>query len=141
MDEKPTLRQVLAEHRANPLCASCHDRMDPLGLAMENFNAEGSYRTQELDQPIDASGELYTGEEIHNVGDLKQVLVKNHRLEFYRCLTEKMLIYATGRGMEYYDMPTIDKIADRLYQSDGRFSVLLYGVIESAPFQEQRAAN
>jgi len=140
-DQKPNLRQVLAAHRANPQCASCHDRMDPLGLALENFNAEGLYRNKELDQPIDASGQLFTGEKFKDVSELKHALVQNHVMEFYRCLTEKLLIYATGRGMEYYDMPTIDKITDQLNQSDGRFSALLLGVIDSAPFQERRVAN
>jgi hypothetical protein len=139
--QTPTLRQILATHRANPQCASCHDRMDPLGLAMENFNAEGLFRKQELNQPIDASGQLYTGEKFQNVGDLKQILLKNHLTEFYRCLTEKLLTYATGRGLEYYDMPTVDQIVGRLDQEDGRFSVLLLGVIESAPFQEERVSN
>jgi hypothetical protein len=140
-DQKPTLRQILATHRANPQCASCHDRMDPLGLAMENFNAEGLYRKQELDQPIDASGQLFTGEKFQDIGELKKTLIQNHLIEFYRCLTEKLLTYATGRGMEYYDMPTIDKIAGQLDHEDGRFSVLLLGVIESAPFQEQRVVK
>jgi hypothetical protein len=138
---KPTLRQILAAHRINPQCASCHDRMDPLGLSMENFNAEGLLRTQELNQPIDASGELFTGEAFKDVGELKHALVVNHLTEFYRCLAEKLLIYATGRGMEYYDMPTIDKISERLDHEDGRFSALLLGVIESAPFQEERVRS
>jgi len=137
-DKTPTLREILAAHRASPVCASCHDRMDPLGLSMENFNAEGLFRDKELDQPIDASGQLFTGETFKDVSDLKQALIKNHLPEFYRCLTEKMLTYATGRGMEYYDMPTIDKIADQLQQSDGRFSTLLLGIIDSAPFQQRR---
>ncbi|MGA2229289.1 MAG: DUF1592 domain-containing protein [Tepidisphaeraceae bacterium] len=140
-DKQPTLREILAAHRANPQCASCHDRMDPLGLAMENFNAEGLYRKQELDQPIDASGQLITGEKFKDVSDLKKALVNNHLDEFYRCLTEKLLTYATGRGMEYYDMPTIDNIVDQLDHNDGRFSTLLLGVIDSAPFQEQRVAK
>jgi hypothetical protein len=140
-DKKPTLRQVLEAHRADPTCASCHARMDPLGLALENFNAEGLYRSQELSQPIDPAGQLYTGEPFKDVTELKQALVKNHLQEFYRCITEKMLIYATGRGMDDYDMPTIDKIADRLDREDGRCSSLILGVIESAPFQEQRVAG
>jgi hypothetical protein len=139
--QTPTLRQVLAAHRANPQCASCHDRMDPLGLAMENFNAEGLYRNQELGQPIDPSGQLFTGEKFKDISELKHALVQNHLEEFYHCLTEKMMIYATGRGMEYYDMPTIDKIVGRLDDEDGRFSALLLGVIESAPFQEQRVVR
>jgi hypothetical protein len=140
-DKQPTLREILAAHRANPQCASCHDRMDPLGLAMENFNAQGLFRKQELNQPIDASGQLVTGEKFNDIRDLKRALVENHLDEFYRCLTEKLMTYATGRGMEYYDMPTIDKIVERLDHDDGRFSALLLGVIESAPFQEQRVVN
>jgi hypothetical protein len=140
-NKKPTLRQILAQHRASPVCASCHDRMDPLGLSMENFNAEGLYRKQELDQPIDASGQLETGEKFLDVRDVKHAIVQNHVLEYYRCLTEKMLIYATGRGMEYYDMPTIDNIVGRLSEQNGRFSALLLGVIESAPFQERRVIS
>jgi hypothetical protein len=112
--------------------------MDPLGLALENFNALGLYRTQELSLPIDATGTLSTGESFQNIAELKHILVTNHRQEFYRTLTEKLLTYAVGRGMEYYDVPTIDKIVDRLDQTDGRFSALLLGVIESAPFQERR---
>ncbi len=137
-DHTPTQREVLALHRQNPLCASCHDRMDPLGLALENFNALGLYRTQELSLPIDATGTLSTGESFQNIAELKHILVTNHREEFYRTLTEKLLTYAVGRGMEYYDVPTIDKIVDRLDHADGRFSALLLGVIESAPFQERR---
>jgi hypothetical protein len=140
-DQKPTLRQILAAHRANPQCASCHDRMDPLGLALENFNAEGLYRNKELDQPIDPSGQLFTGEKFKDISDLKHALVQNHLEEFYHCLTEKLLIYATGRGMEYYDMPTIDKIVSQLDREDGRMSALLLGVIESAPFQQQRVVK
>jgi hypothetical protein len=136
----PTLRQILATHRANPTCASCHDRMDPLGLALENFSALGWYRVSELNQPIDASGVLYTGEKFQNVVELKKALVQNHLPEFYRCLTQKLMTYALGRGIEYYDMPTVDKIVDQIEHTDGHFSALLYGVIDSAPFQEQRVA-
>ena len=137
-DHTPTQREVLALHRQDPLCASCHDRMDPLGLALENFNGIGGFRTQELDQPIDATGKLSTGESFKNITELKHILVANHREEFYRALTEKLLTYAAGRGMEYYDVPTIDQIVARLDRADGRFSALLLGVIESAPFQERR---
>jgi hypothetical protein len=139
--QKPTLRQILAVHRQNPTCASCHDRMDPIGLSEENFNAEGLYRTEELDQPIDPSGELFTGEKFKDVSDLKKSLIQNHLPEFYHCLTEKLMTYACGRGMEYYDMPTIDAICDRMNRENGHFSALLMGVIESAPFQEQRVVG
>ena len=135
---EPTMRETLAAHRASPLCASCHDRMDPLGLALENFDAFGVVRLADLGQPIDASGKLSTGESFKDIRDLKHILVTDHREEFYRCLTEKLLTYALGRGMEYYDAPAVDKIVENLDHNDGRFSSLLTGVIESAAFQAER---
>ena len=138
-DHTPTMRETLAVHRASPVCASCHDRMDPLGLAMENFDAFGIVRTKDLGQPIDATGRLSTGETFKDVRELKHILVTDHREEFYRCLTEKLLTYALGRGTEYYDVPAIDKIVENLDAGDGHFSVLLNGVINSATFQEERA--
>jgi hypothetical protein len=138
-DRMPTQREILAIHREAPLCASCHNRMDPLGLAFENFNALGLYRTQELNQPVDSAGTLFTGEPFKNVRDLKKILVTQHRQEIYRTLTEKLLIFALGRGLEYYDVTTVDRIVARLEKGDGRFSELLMGVIDSAPFQQRRA--
>ena len=135
-----TQRELLALHRADPKCASCHERMDPLGLAMENFNAFGRLRTHESGQPIDPSGELATGEKFAGVRDLKQSLIEKHRVEFYRTLTEKLLTYVLGRGVEYYDVPTIDAIVGKLDRDQGRFSTLLLGVLESAPFQQRRVA-
>ena len=120
------------------MCSACHTRMDPLGLALENFNALGGWREAELKQPIDASGQLITGEPFHDVRDLKRILKERHRLDFYRCLTEKMLTYALGRGLEYDDVETVDRIVERLDQAGGRFSALLMGVIDSAPFQKRR---
>jgi hypothetical protein len=134
----PTLRESLAVHRENAMCASCHNRMDPLGLALENFNALGQWRTEEYKQKIDPSGQLATGETFKDMAELKRVLVTKHKLEFYRCLTEKLLTYALGRGVEYYDVPTVDKIVENLDRNHGAFSALLTGVIESAPFQQQR---
>src|SRR5438477_7391113 len=135
---QPTLREVLATHRNKPLCASCHNRMDPLGLALENFNALGIWRETERKQPIDAAGKLITGEEFHDIREVKRALATTHRLDFYRCLTEKMLTYAVGRGMEYYDTETVDRIVEQLQKNDGRFSALLTGIIDSAPFQKRR---
>ncbi|MEY2428596.1 MAG: hypothetical protein QOJ40_1481 [Verrucomicrobiota bacterium] len=135
---EPTLRESLTLHREKPLCASCHQRMDPIGLAFENFNALGMWRDQERKQPIDTAGQLITGETFDSVRELKHILVTKHRLDFYRCLTDKFLTYALGRGMEYYDAETIDKIVQRLDGAGGRSSALLFGVIESAPFQKMR---
>ena len=131
-------REALALHRKAALRASCHNRMDPLGLALENFNALGLWRTQEQGQPVDATGQLMSGESFQDIRDLKRILAAGHRTEFYRTLTEKLLTYALGRGLEYYDVPTVDRIVERLEREDGRFSALLLGVIESAPFQKRR---
>ena len=138
-DHEPTLRESLEMHRDKPLCASCHSRLDPIGLAFENFNAMGMWREKERNQVIDGSGKLITGETFTNVVELKRILATKHRIDFYRCLTEKLLTYATGRGMEYYDTETIDQIVTQLDQNDGRFSALLTGIIESAPFQKERS--
>ena len=135
---QPLLRDVLKVHRESPMCASCHNRMDPIGLAFENFNGVGLWRDAERKQPITAHGSLITGETFNSVSDLKRILISGHRQDFYRTLTAKLLTYATGRGMEYYDVETIDRIVKRLDENDGRFSALLMGVIESAPFQKMR---
>ena len=136
-----SLRQTLALHREQPLCSSCHNRMDPLGLALENFNAMGMWRTQELKQPIDAGGKLITGESFTSVQSLKHVLATRHHRDFYHALTEKLLTYALGRGLEYYDVQTVDTIVERMEKENGRFSALLMGIVESAPFQKSRNVN
>jgi len=138
LDHDPTFREVLELHRDKQLCKSCHARMDPLGLSLENFNALGMFRTKERGQSIDASGQLLTGEKFKDVRELKEILVSRHLEDFYRCLTEKMLTYALGRGLEYYDVETVDRIVDRLKKENGRSSVLLSGIVESVQFQEKR---
>jgi len=139
--DMPTLRETLEKHRSDPMCSSCHDRMDPLGLALENFNALGLWRELDRGKPIDASGELITGQSFANVQQLKQILIEDHHRDFYRCLTEKLLILAIGRGLEYYDVQTVDCIVEKLEASGGKPSVLLTGIIESAPFQKSRRPN
>lgn len=135
----PTLRETLALHRSQALCASCHNRMDPLGLAFENFNALGRWRDKERETPIEPAGQLVTGESFTGVKELKRILVTNHRRDFYRCVTEKLLTYALGRGLDYNDVQAVDEIVARLEKENGRPSALLTGVIESAPFQKRRA--
>lgn len=135
---QPTVREMQERHRRDPLCRSCHARMDPLGLAFENFNALGMWRDQENGGPIDASGTLITGEEFTGIQDLKRIIASQHRLEFYRCLAEKLLTYAVGRGLEYYDEVTVDQIVERMDREQGKSSALLMGIIESAPFQRMR---
>jgi mono/diheme cytochrome c family protein len=134
-----TLREALALHRSQALCSSCHNRMDPLGLALEHFNALGRWRDKERDHPIDAAGQLITGESFTTVQELKRILVTDRRRDFYRCLTEKMLTYALGRGLDYYDVQAVDEIVSRIEKAEGRPSALVMGVIESAPFQKRRA--
>jgi len=135
-----SLRETLALHREQPLCSSCHNRMDPIGLALDNFNAMGMWRDQERGTPIDASGKLLSGESFTNVKELKKILATNHATEFYHTITEKLLTYALGRGLEYYDMATVDAIVERLQKSNGKPSELIAGIIESAPFQKTRVA-
>ena len=137
---EPTMRELMELHRAKPLCSSCHARMDPLGLGLENFNALGMWRESERDQPIDTKGQLITGETFTGIRELKQVLTTGRRGDFYHCLTEKVLTYALGRGLEYSDIETVDAIVDRLEREGGSFSALLDGIVESAAFQKRRNA-
>ncbi len=138
-DREPTLREALAVHREKPLCNSCHNRMDPLGLALENFNAMGMWREQERGQKIDAAGKLVTGESFSDIREVKRVLATKHRRDFYRCLTEKLLTYALGRGLSHADVGAVDEIVARLERNGGRFQTLLTAVVDSAPFQRRRA--
>ncbi len=140
-NRKPTLREVLSAHRNKPECLSCHKRLDPPGLALENFNAMGLWREREFDQPIEPGGKLVTGESFTDIRGLKHILVTRHSTEFYRCLTEKLLTYALGRGLEDYDVEAVDQIVKRLEQDKGQFSSLLTGVIESVPFQKCRIVS
>ena len=133
-----SLRETLALHRENALCSSCHNRMDPLGLALENFNALGRFRTEELDQEIDSSGELATGETFESIDQLKKILVSNRRGEFYRCVTEKLMTYTLGREIEYSDAHTVDELVTKLESSGGKPSALLRGLLHSSAFQRTR---
>ena len=137
----PTLRESMVLHRSQPSCASCHARMDPLGLALENFNALGRWRDKERTDPVDASGKLITGESFKDVRELKRILVERHRHDFYRCLTEKLLTYSLGRGLEANDVQAVDTIVERIETGDGRASALIAGVIESNPFQKRRGST
>jgi hypothetical protein len=134
----PTLRESLALHRSSTMCASCHNRMDPLGLALENYNALGRWREKDSGQPINGSGQLVTGETFNGIKELKRILVDRHRRDFYRCLSEKMLTYALGRGLDYRDVETVDRLVEMIESENGHPSGLLLGIIESAPFQRRR---
>jgi len=138
MGKALSMRELMVKHRADPLCASCHARMDPLGLALEEFNALGQYRTEDKGQPIETAGQLITGEKFGNVRELSRVIANERRQDFYTCLTEKMLTYALGRGIEYYDATAVDAIVAQLHDNEGRMKTLFYAVVESPPFQQRR---
>ena len=136
---KMSLRETMALHASNKMCASCHSRMDPLGLALDNFNAMGKWRTSELGQPIDPSGKLITGESFADAREMKRILATEHREDFFHSFSEKLLTYALGRGVEYYDTDTLDHFVATLEAADGKPSALIRAIIESAPFQQRRA--
>ncbi|MEJ6578943.1 MAG: DUF1592 domain-containing protein [Akkermansiaceae bacterium] len=138
LEKGATMRQLMEVHREKVLCASCHERMDPIGLALENFNALGQWRDQEDGKEIDSAGKLVTGEKFTNVMELKSILATSRKQDFYRCLTEKLLTYALGRGVEYYDAPTVDAIMAQLVKEGGGMKDLIYAVTESVPFQKRR---
>jgi hypothetical protein len=133
--QKPrTMREQMAEHRANPACASCHKVMDSIGFAMENFDAVGAWRSEDSGNPIDASGELGDGTHVDGVLTLRNALVSRPEL-FAGTLTQKLLIYALGRGLDYRDMPTVRAILRGASRDNYRFSALVLGVVHSTPFQ------
>ncbi len=129
-----SLRARLEEHRKNPACASCHERMDPLGFAMENFDAIGAWRDKDGKSPIDASGKLPSGESFQGATELRDLIVKNRQNEFLHCLAEKLLTYSLGRGLEYYDQCAVDTITKALPEDGHKFSRLVVGIVHSDPF-------
>lgn len=133
-----SVRQMLEMHRANPACASCHARMDPLGLSLENFDAIGQWRTSDSGHPIDASGVLLDGTKVDGPRELRQALMAQ-KTQFVRTVTEKLLTYALGRGLEYYDAPTVRAIDRAAAADDYRWSSLILEIVKSAPFQMRRA--
>jgi len=135
--EPASLRQRLEQHRADPTCASCHKRMDPIGFALENYDAIGHWRDKEGTFTIDASGVLPGNKKINGADDLKKVILER-KDDFARCLVEKMLTYAIGRGIEPYDRATVDDICEGMRKDNYRFSSVLAGIVESDAFLKQR---
>jgi hypothetical protein len=131
------LRQRLEQHRRDPNCATCHQRMDPLGFALENFDGVGAWRTKDGKFDIDASGVLPSGESIQGPAGLRAALRKKQDA-FRRCLVEKMLTYALGRGLEYYDKCAVDEICKAVQENQDKFSVLILEIVKSDPFQKRR---
>jgi mono/diheme cytochrome c family protein len=132
--KEPTMRERMEMHHANPTCASCHSLFEPIGLALENFDGIGAWRVEDEGQPIDASGVLANGTKIDGVASLRDVLMQ-HSEQFVRVITEKLLTYALGRGVEDQDMPLVRAIVRGTARNDYRFSTLVLGIVKSAPFQ------
>ncbi len=129
-----SVRDRLAEHRANVACASCHNLMDPLGFALENFDAVGRWRDLEADQPIDASGEFADGTKFADVLGLEARLLQRPEL-FVRTMVEKLLTFALGRGIESSDGPALRQVVREAAARDFRFSSVIIGIVNSEPFQ------
>jgi hypothetical protein len=136
-----TLRERMEQHRVNPTCAVCHKQMDALGFAFENFDGVGRWRTADGEGKVNASGTLPTGEEFTGPAELRKILLKTKKDDFVRCLAEKMLTYALGRGLEYYDKCAVDKIVEATRNGDYRFSALVQAVVLSDPFLKKGASR
>jgi hypothetical protein len=134
VDGSASVRNRLAEHRSNPRCASCHNLMDPVGLSLEKYDAVGRRRAVEGGLPIDASGGFPDGSEFDDVQGLEAALLRRPDL-FVGAFAEKLLIYATGRGAEYYDAPAIRAIVRDAKAQEFRLSSVILGIVKSQPFQ------
>ncbi len=138
--EPQTVRERLAQHRRNPVCASCHAPMDPLGFALENFDAVGEWRTHDAGLPVDASGVLADGTRFDGPAELRAVLAAR-REQFVETFTEKLLTYALGRGLEAYDRPVVRAIAREAAADGYRWSTIVLGIARSTPFQMRRSES
>jgi hypothetical protein len=130
----PTMRQIMEMHHTSPTCASCHKIFEPIGLALENFDAVGSWRTEDGDSPVDASGVIVDGTKVDGVASLRDWMVGRSD-QFVRVVTEKLLTYALGRGVEYQDMPTVRSIVRDSAPGKYKFSAIVLGIVKSPPFQ------
>jgi hypothetical protein len=135
-----TVREALTEHRANPACAGCHARMDPIGFAMENFDAVGRWRDRDAGQPINTSGVLPDGTRLDGMAGLKKAL-RSHPEQFVSTLAAKLLMYAAGRNIQYYDQPAIRRIVREAAANNNTFASLVLGVVTSAPFQMRESQS
>jgi hypothetical protein len=132
-----SVRERMEEHRKNPACASCHRVIDPLGLALENFDVTGAWRISDSGVPVDSTGTLYDGTEMAGPADLRRALL-SHSDAIITSFTKSLMTYATGRRMEYYDMPVIREIIREAGRHDNRMSAFILGVVESPAFQMSR---
>ena len=132
---RPTsVRERMEQHRSNPVCAGCHKIMDPIGLALENFDGVGQWRDMDSGITIDAAGQLVDGTRVDGPSSLRQALL-NRPDAFVGTITEKLLMYAVGRETKYYDMPVVRTIMRDAAGDHYRFSELVLGIVKSAPFQ------
>jgi|KBSMisStaDraftv2_1062788.scaffolds.fasta_scaffold19743_4 uncharacterized protein DUF1592/uncharacterized protein DUF1588/uncharacterized protein DUF1587/uncharacterized protein DUF1585/uncharacterized protein DUF1595/cytochrome c len=136
-----SMRQQMEAHRANPICSSCHSRMDPIGFALENYDGVGRWRNADAGGTIDASGTLPDGTQFQGPAGLRQLMLTKYKDDFVRTATEKLLTYGLGRGLEYYDYPTVRAIARDAAKDDYRISSLVIGVVNSTPFQMRRVST
>jgi hypothetical protein len=135
------MREAMQVHRANPTCAACHGRMDPIGFALENFDGVGKWRDEDAGNKIDASGKLPDGTEFQGPAGLRQLLLTKYKDDFVRTATEKLLTYALGRGIEYTDYPTVRAIDREAAQDNYRISALILAVVNSTPFQMRKVSE
>jgi mono/diheme cytochrome c family protein len=133
-----SMREQMARHRSQPACATCHNLMDPIGFALENYDAVGRWRTSEGGQPLDTTGSLPDGTAFHSPAELQQAILKRPEL-FVHTLAEKLLVYSLGRGLEYYDEPAVRQIVHDAAPEDYRLSAIVLGLVRSAPFQMKEA--
>jgi hypothetical protein len=131
-----SVRERMEQHRGNPVCASCHKIMDPIGFSLENFDLIGQYRTKDGDAVIDPSGQLVDGTKLDGPASLRNALLSRSDV-FVRTMTEKLLAYGTGRALKYYDMPVVRSIDRNAAHNDNKFSSLIVGIVKSDPFQEK----
>ncbi len=133
-----TSRQQMEQHRVNPICSSCHSRMDPIGFSLENYNGIGAWRGKDAGVPIDTSGKLSDGTTFQGPAGLKQLLLTKLREEFIETFTEKLLTYSLGRGLEYYDKPAIRSIAADAEKSNSSIPAFIQAIVRSQQFQMRR---
>jgi hypothetical protein len=141
-DGKPlSLRAQMEQHRSNAVCAACHARMDPIGFALENYDGVGKWRDEDAGIRIDATGRLPDGTEFSGPAGLTQLMVTKYREDFVRTVTEKLMTYALGRGVDYYDNPTVRAIARQAAADNYRMSSLILSIVTSTPFTMRQAAG
>jgi len=133
-----TLRQRMELHRKNPVCAACHNMIDPMGFAFENFDGVGKYRTLDARNPINATGQLADGSKFDGAASFRKALY-DRKEAFLGAMVRNMLTYAMGRGVETYDMPAVRKILRDAETNDYKWSAILMGIVKSMPFQMKKA--